>query len=183
MEGRKPTGRPHTQGRRIARAAASGAAAAFTIALLATPALADDSTAPLNAVSSTGGTAVAEGSSSVQTGDIVTGYNTGHVVETGGTSNGDLTVSVDEMSTDADLAVSAEIGPQIADASGGDYGEASTSPGPQPPEFNVHIRNTHHTNNDNRSEATGIGEGGQGGEGGSGGNVTIGDGETGGGGG
>jgi hypothetical protein len=124
----------------------------------------------LNAVSSTGGVATAEGSSSVQTGDIVTGMNTGHTVETGGTTNGDINVSVAEMSSESNLDVVAEIGPQIADASGGDEGDASTSPGTNP-DFHVNINNRDRNNNE--SNATGVGEGGSGGAGGSGGDVTI----------
>jgi hypothetical protein len=154
--------------------ALASAAAVFALALSSVPALAEDDP-PLNAVSSTGGIAVAEGSSSVQTGDIVTGLNTGHTVETGGTTNGDINVTVDAMSSAADLAVVAEIGPQIADASGGDGGQAATSPGDDPPEYNINIDNTDKNRNDNRSDATGIGEGGQGGQGGSGGTVVVGE--------
>jgi hypothetical protein len=171
MVGRETIARPIARSRDVALA---GAAAMFALALIAVPALAEDDP-PLNAVSSTGGVATAEGSSSVQTGDIVTGLNTGHTVETGGTTNGDINVNVDAMSSAADLAVIAEIGPQIADASGGDGGEAATSPGDDPPEYNINIDNTDNNRNDNRSDATGIGEGGQGGQGGSGGNVIVGE--------
>jgi hypothetical protein len=148
----------------------------FALALLTAPAAAEEpeDTQPLNAVSSTGGVANATGSSSVTTGDIVTGYNTGHTVETGGTSNGDLTVTVDAMSSQADLEVRAEIGPQIADASGGDGGKSTTTPGAHP-EFNVNIDNTDKNKNDNRSSATGIGNGGAGGTGGSGGTIIVGE--------
>jgi hypothetical protein len=145
------------------------------LSLLAPAALASDISAPLNAVSSTGGVATAEGNSSVVTGDIITGLNTGHSVDTGGATNGDVIVTVDAMSSDANLEVTAEIGPQIADASGGDGGEAATSPGSDPPVYNVNIDNTDKNRNDNRSNATGIGEGGEGGQGGSGGNVIVGD--------
>jgi hypothetical protein len=152
----------------------AGAAAAVALALLGTPVMAtDDTTPPLNAVSSTGGVATATGSSSVTTGDIVTGMNTGHSVDTGGTTNGDITVTVDQMSSQADLQVSAEIGPQVADSSGGDYGKSSTSPGNDPPEYNVNINNR--SKNNNKSSATGIGEGGAGGAGGDGGSVNVGD--------
>lgn len=153
---------------RHARLLVAGAMAASALAIAAAPSLADDSnTDSLNAVSSTGGVATAEGSSSVQTGDIITGMNTGHTVETGGTTDGDLNVSVAEMSSESNLDFVAEVGAQIADASGGDDGEASTSPGSDPPNYNVNIKNN------NKSSATGIGEGGQGGTGGSGGDVTV----------
>jgi hypothetical protein len=125
----------------------------------------------LNANASTGGTAVAEGSSSVTTGDIITGLNTGHSVDTGGTTNGDLPVTVAEMASESNLDFVAEVGAQIADASGGDGGDASSSPAAEP-NFNVRINNS--DKNNNESNATGIGEGGEGGEGGDGGNAVIG---------
>ena len=175
MAGRGQGERPLAAGRSGSRAALAGATATLALTLLAAPALASDISAPLNAVSSTGGVATATGSSSVTTGDIITGLNTGHTVDTGGTSNGDLTVTVDAMSSDAALDVVAEVGTQIADASGGDGGEAATSPGNEPPVYNVNIDNTDKNRNDNRSDATGIGEGGEGGQGGEGGNVIIGE--------
>jgi hypothetical protein len=178
MGGRFPVSRPINRGSWcVERAVFAGALVIFALVLLAAPAAGEepaDSTAPLNAVSSTGGVATATGSSSVTTGDIVTGYNTGHTVETGGTSNGDLTVTVDAMSSAADLEVVAEIGPQIADASGGDNGKSTTTPGAHP-EYNVNIDNTDKNKNDNRSNATGIGNGGEGGTGGSGGTVVVGE--------
>lgn len=155
--------------RRVSHVMTTGAVLSVALAGFVAPASADD-TAPLNAVSSTGGVATAEGNSSVQTGDIVTGMNTGHSVETGGTTDGDITVTVAEMSSESNLEVVAEIGPQIADASGGDEGDASTSPGTNP-DFHVNINNRDRNNNE--SNATGIGEGGAGGTGGSGGDVTI----------
>ncbi len=171
MEGLRAEAWPKQLGRAVTRAVALGASAALALTLIAPPVLAQESTAPLNAVSSTGGVATAEGSSSVQTGDIITGQNTGHSVDTGGTSNGDLIVSVAEMSSESDLDFVAEVGPQIADASGGDEGDASTSPGDQPPVFNVDIQNR--DTNNNRSTATGTGEGGAGGAGGDGGDATV----------
>lgn len=175
MAGGSQGERPLAAGRPGSRAALAGGAAALALVLLASPALASDVSAPLNAVSSTGGVATATGSSSVTTGDIITGLNTGHTVDTGGTTNGDLIVTVDAMSSDAALDVVAEVGTQIADASGGDGGQAATSPGSDPPEYNVNIDNTDKNRNDNRSDATGIGEGGEGGQGGAGGNVIIGE--------
>lgn len=153
--------------RRHTRLIVAGAMAASALAVAVTPSLAEDTTGSLNAVSSTGGVATAEGSSSVQTGDIITGMNTGHSVDTGGTTDGDLNVTVAEMSSESNLDFVAEVGAQIADASGGDDGEASTSPGSDPPNYNVNIKNN------NKSSATGIGEGGEGGTGGSGGDVTV----------
>ena len=74
------------------------------------------------------------------------------------------------MNSESNLDVVAEVGPQIADASGGDDGDASTSPGTDPA-FNVKINNRDRNNNE--STATGTGEGGAGGAGGTGGDVTI----------
>jgi hypothetical protein len=154
------------------RSALVGLCTGFALLSIASPAMAEeDQPPPLNAVSSTGGLATATGSSSVTTGDIITGLNTGHAVETGGTSNGDLTVTVAEMMSESNLEVVAEVGPQIADAAGGDGGDASASPAPEP-QFNVNISNRDRTNN--RSDATAVGEGGEGGEGGAGGDVIIG---------
>lgn len=170
MQGMSSGTRP---GRRLPvgiRAFAVGACAVLATATVWVPASADEGDPPVNAVSSTGGVATAEGSSSVQTGDIITGMNTGHTVETGGTSDGDLIVTVAEMSSESNLEVVAEIGPQIADASGGDEGNAEATPGSHP-NFNVDIDNK--DTNNNKSSATGIGEGGAGGAGGTGGDVTV----------
>lgn len=155
--------------RRVSQVMTTSAVVSVALVGFVSPASADDA-APMNAVSSTGGVATAEGSSSVQTGDIVTGMNTGHTVETGGTTNGDILVTVAEMNSESNLDVVAEVGPQIADASGGDDGDASTSPGTDPA-FNVKINNRDRNNNE--STATGTGEGGAGGAGGTGGDVTI----------
>ena len=57
--------------RRVSRGLTSGAIVSLALVGIVLPASADDA-APLNAVSSTGGVATAEGSTSVQTGDIVT---------------------------------------------------------------------------------------------------------------
>ncbi|MFN8593784.1 MAG: hypothetical protein U0031_20175 [Thermomicrobiales bacterium] len=157
------------RGRRAAWAL-TGTASALSLVLFASPALADETS--LNSVASTGGVATATGSSSVTTGDIITGMNTGHSVDTGGTSDGDLTVSVDEMSSESNLDFVAEVGAQIADASGGDGGDAASTPGTDP-NFTVRINNS--DKNNNESNATGIGEGGEGGAGGDGGNAVIGD--------
>jgi hypothetical protein len=172
MKGRRPAARPLTRGR-AARTAFGGAAALLALSTLAGPTLAEEAIAPSNAVSSSGGVATAEGSSSVTTGDIVTGLNTGHSVQSGGATNGDVIVTVAEMSSAADLEVVAEVGSQIADASGGDNGESSSTPGPQGPDITVDVDNSDKNRNDNRSNATGIGEGGEGGEGGDGGDVII----------
>lgn len=172
MGSRERTARSNQSRRWSHRGTLIGLTAGLTLLAIASPVSAEDGTdPPLNAVSSTGGVATATGSSSVTTGDIVTGQNIGHTVDTGGTSNGDLTVTVAEMTSESNLEVVAEIGPQIADAAGGDGGEASTSPAAEP-EFNVRINNSDRTNN--RSDATAVGEGGEGGEGGSGGDVIIG---------
>lgn len=157
-------------GRQGAAWALAGTASALSLVLFASPALADDTS--LNSSASDGGVATATGASSVTTGDIITGMNTGHSVDTGGTSNGDLTVTVDEMASESNLDFVAEVGAQIADASGGDGGDASSTPGTDP-NFTVRINNS--DKNNNESNATGIGEGGQGGEGGDGGNAVIGD--------
>ena len=173
MKGRTPAARPRASIRRAGRAALGGTTAILALSLLAAPTPAQEVTAPSNAVSSSGGVATATGEASVTTGDIVTGLNAGHSVETGGATNGDVIVTVDEMSSAAELAVVAEVGSQIADASGGDDGESASTPGPPGPDITVDIDNTDKNRNDNRSDATGIGEGGEGGEGGDGGDVII----------
>lgn len=150
------------------KAFAVGACAVLATATIWAPAFADDGDLPVNAVSSTGGVATASADTSVQTGDIITGQNTGHSVQTGGTSQGDLIVTVAEMSSESNLEVIAEVGPQIADASGGDDGLAEVTPGDLP-DIDIDVD----SKNNNRSSATGIGEGGAGGTGGTGGDVTV----------
>ena len=170
MQGMSSTARPGWRLPVGARVIAVGACALFATTMVWVPASADEGDPPVNAVSSTGGVANASADTSVTTGDIITGMNTGHSVETGGTSDGDLIVTVAEMSSESNLEVVAEVGPQIADASGGDEGDAQATPGSHP-NFNVNIDNQ--DKNNNRSSATGIGEGGAGGAGGTGGDVTV----------
>jgi hypothetical protein len=169
MQGMSKKARP---GRRLpvgAKAIAVGACAFLATATVwVSVSAADDEALPVNVVSSTGGVANAEANTSVQTGDIITGMNTGHSVETGGTSQGDLIVTVAEMSSESNLEVVAEVGPQIADASGGDDGQAEATPG-EPADIDIDVDNK----SNNRSSATGIGEGGAGGTGGTGGDVTV----------
>lgn len=169
MQGMSSVTRPRRRLPVGIKAFAVGACAVLATATLWVPVSADDEALPINVVSSTGGVATAEANTSVQTGDIITGLNTGHSVETGGTSNGDLIVTVAEMSSESNLEVIAEVGPQIADASGGDDGQAEVTPG-DPPDIDIDVD----SKNNNRSSATGIGEGGAGGTGGTGGDVTVG---------
>jgi len=122
---------------------------------------------------SNGGIATAETTSEVTTGDIITGNNVGHSVETGGTGFGNIDVSVGDMSSAADLAVGTDIGPQVADAGGGDAGravvEASEAEGAKAGDIDVDISSE--ANVDSDSDATGIGTGGAGGAGGAGGSA------------
>ena len=172
MLGRRVLARPIAKCSDVVRLAVGGVV--FTALLLASGefARAEEVSTPTNTVASTGGVATATGEANVTTGDIVTGFNTGHSVETGGATNGDVIVTVAEMGSAADLAVVAEVGSQIADASGADGGEATSTP-PNLPDVDVDIDNSDKNRNDNRSDATGIGEGGEGGEGGDGGDVVI----------
>jgi hypothetical protein len=156
----------------VVRLAIGGVLVTALILASGESARAEEASTPTNTVASTGGVATATGEANVTTGDIVTGFNTGHSVETGGATNGDVIVTVAEMGSAADLAVVAEVGSQIADASGGDGGEAASTP-PNLPDVDVDIDNSDKNRNDNRSDATGIGEGGEGGEGGDGGDVII----------
>lgn len=157
--------RPIANASDVVRLAVGGVVVTALLLAPGESAHAQEASTPTNTVASTGGVATATGEASVTTGDIVTGFNTGHSVETGGATNGDVIVSVAEMGSAADLAVIAEVGSQIADASGGDGGEAASTP-PDLPDVDVDIDNTDKNRNDNRSNATGIGEGGEGGEGG-----------------
>jgi hypothetical protein len=121
---------------------------------------------------SNGGTANASSGGNVNIGEIVTGENTGNSISTGNIA-GEAQISGGDIDYPTDVNVTLEIGPPIADASGGDGGQAA-GPTTEPPQYNVNIDNTDKNRNDNRSEATGIGEGGEGGQGGEGGSVTIG---------
>ena len=172
MRGRRELPRPIVNSRDVMRPVIGGVLVTALVLASGGPAQAEEGSTPTNTVASTGGVATATGEANVTTGDIVTGFNTGHSVETGGATNGDVIVTVAEMGSAADLAVVAEVGSQIADASGGDGGEAASTP-PDLPDVDVDIDNTDKNRNDNRSDATGIGEGGEGGEGGDGGDVII----------
>jgi hypothetical protein len=120
---------------------------------------------------SNGGIASASTGGNVSIGQIITGENTGNSIVTGDIT-GNAELSGGDIDYPTDVVVSQELGPPIATADGGDYGEAK-APSTKPPEYNVNIDNTDKNRNDNRSDATGIGEGGSGGQGGSGGTVII----------
>jgi hypothetical protein len=126
---------------------------------------------PINTGASNGGIASASSGGNVSIGQIITGENTGNSIVTGDiTGNAELNGGTIDYPTDVN--VSQDIGPPIATADGGDYGSAS-APSPKPPEYHIDIDNTDKNRNDNRSDATGIGEGGEGGQGGAGGTVVI----------
>jgi hypothetical protein len=128
-------------------------------------------TGPINTGASNGGIASASSGGNVSIGQIITGENTGNSIVTGNIT-GNAELHGGEIDYPTDVNVSQDIGPLMATADGGDYGEAS-APSPKPPEYHIDIDNTDKNRNDNRSDATGIGEGGEGGQGGSGGTVII----------
>jgi hypothetical protein len=159
----------------------SGALARFTAATALALALASAAVAtvsadqpqdgPINTGASNGGIASASSGGNVSIGEIVTGENTGNSIVTGNIT-GSADIAGGDIDYPTDVNVTLNIGPPIASAEGGDYGTA-TGPSPDPPVYNVNIDNTDKNRNDNRSKATGIGEGGEGGQGGSGGDVII----------
>ena len=126
---------------------------------------------PINTGASNGGIASASSGGSVQIGQIITGENTGNSIQTGDIG-GVADINGGEIDYPTEVNVTQGTGPVISTADGGDYGTA-TGPTPDGPTYNVKIDNTDKNKNDNRSDATGIGEGGEGGQGGEGGGVII----------
>lgn len=99
---------------------------------------------------SNGGVATATTGGNVSIGEITTGVNTGNSITTGDIS-GSADITGGEIAYPTDVNVSLETGPPIADASGGDGGQATGAPpGDQ---VDVNIDNADKNVNDNRSEA------------------------------
>ncbi|MCA9880893.1 MAG: hypothetical protein KC442_24010, partial [Thermomicrobiales bacterium] len=122
-----------------------------------------------NTGASNGGVATATTDGDITIGEIVTGENTGNSISTGNIA-GSAELHGGEIDYPTNVNITQNIEAPIAVASGGDYGVAS-GPGLEPPELNVNIDNR--DKNNNKSTATGIGEGGAGGTGGSGGDATV----------
>ena len=126
---------------------------------------------PINTGASNGGVASASSGGNVSIGQIITGENTGNSIQTGNIT-GSADIAGGDIDYPTDVNVTQNTGPVVASSDGGDYGTA-TGPTPDGPTYNVKIDNTDKNKNDNRSDATGIGEGGEGGQGGEGGDVII----------
>ncbi len=155
---------------RSAHARASGALLAALLVMACTSGTSAARNPDISvAGASNGGGANVTGSSSVTVGDIISGMNTGHTIATGNTTDGDVTITVDTMSTQSDDLLEATIDPQTGDASGGDYGVAGPG-GASAGDIDIKV--------DSDSKATG-GQGGQGGQGGNGYGGDGGDGGTG----
>ncbi len=122
-----------------------------------------------NTGASNGGVASATTDGDIDIGEIVTGENTGNSINTGDIA-GSAELHGGEIDYPTNVNISQNLEAPIALAGGGDNGVAS-GPGLEPPELNVNIDNR--DKNNNKSTATGIGEGGSGGAGGTGGDVTI----------
>jgi hypothetical protein len=100
---------------------------------------------------SNGGVATATTGGNVSIGEITTGVNTGNSITTGDIS-GSADITGGEIAYPTDVNVSLQTGPPIADASGGDGGQATGAPpGDQ---VDVNIDNTDKNVNDNRSKAS-----------------------------
>lgn len=140
-------------------------------ATLAAPGVAADSreAGTQNTGASNGGVASASTDGDINIGEIVTGENTGNSINTGDIA-GSAELHGGEIDYPTNVNISQNLEAPIALAGGGDNGVAS-GPGLEPPELNVNIDNR--DKNNNKSDATGIGEGGSGGAGGTGGDVTI----------
>jgi hypothetical protein len=127
----------------------------------------DDDTPNITGASN-GGVASATTGGNISIGTIVTGENTGNSISTGNIS-GPADLNGGEIDYPTNVNVSQDLSSPIATADGGDGGVAS------PPfdgsDVTVDINNR--DRNNNRSSATGIGEGGAGGSGGTGGDVTV----------
>jgi hypothetical protein len=132
---------------------------------------ADDPSGPITTGASNGGIASASSGGEIHIGTIVTGENTGNSISTGNIA-GSAELHGGEIDYPTNVNVYQNDAPLIATADGGDYGNASPPEG-DGPEVDIDINNEDRNRNDNRSDATGIGEGGEGGEGGDGGDVII----------
>jgi hypothetical protein len=125
---------------------------------------------PITTGASNGGIASASSDGEINIGQVITGENTGNSIMTGNIS-GPAELHGGEIDYPTNVNVTQGAATLIATADGGDYGNAAAPEG-DGPEVEIDINNEDKNRNDNRSNATGIGEGGEGGEGG---NVIIGD--------
>lgn len=150
---------------------AGGAILVFTVYLgVASGASADtNESVPSITGASNGGVASASTDGDIMIGEIITGENTGNSIMTGNIA-GSAELNGGEIDYPTNVTITQNLAPPIATADGGDAGVASGS-AMEPPVFNVDISNK--DTNNNRSNATGIGEGGEGGAGGAGGDATI----------
>ena len=127
-----------------------------------------------NTSASSGGVANNDGRPSVTTGDIITGQNTGHVVSTGNTANGDVSIVIGDMTSSTEQTIFATTGPQVGDAAGGNGGMAGPGLGGPPDKVVIH------SNPKSSSRSNSTATGGAGGAGGDGGDATGGAGGSGG---
>jgi hypothetical protein len=110
-----------------------------------------DTPSESTAGASNGGVATATNGNSVITiGEITTGENTGNSIDTGDIS-GSAEIYGGEIGSPTDVDLLVDSGPRLADASGGDNGQATGAPpGGQ---VDVNIDNTDKNINDNKSKA------------------------------
>jgi hypothetical protein len=133
----------------LALALALTMASALAPALRAEP----DSGDPQSAGASNGGIATASTGGEVNIGEIVTGENTGNSIVTGDIS-GSADISGGDIDYPTDVLVVQELGPPIADASGGDGGQAGTTPGDGTTD--ITIDNTDKNSNKNTSDSNAV---------------------------
>lgn len=176
----QPTGTGHggagasVAARRKAAHFVAAAAIAFTVGGAAIDgASAADPSGPITTGASNGGIASATSGGEINIGQIITGENTGNSINTGNIS-GPAELHGGEIDYPTNVDVTQGAATLIATADGGDYGQASPPEG-DGPEVDIDINNTDKNRNDNRSNASGVGNGGEGGQGGEGGNVVVGD--------
>ena len=112
-----------------------------------------DSGDPQLAGASNGGIATASTGGEVNIGEIVTGENTGNSIVTGNIS-GSADISGGDIDYPTDVNVVQELGPPVADASGGEGGQAGTTPGDATTD--ITIDNTDKNTNDNRSDSNAV---------------------------
>jgi hypothetical protein len=124
-------------------------ASAFAPGLQAEP----DSGDPQSAGASNGGIATASTGGEVNIGEIVTGENTGNSIVTGDIS-GSADISGGDIDYPTDVMVVQELGPPVADASGGDGGQAGTTPGDGTTD--IIIDNTDKNTNENTSDSNAV---------------------------
>lgn len=127
-----------------------------------------------------GGTTIQDANAELSLGSIEAGGNSGDVIVMGNVSGSTIGIEGSEVSSPVEQNVSVNMGPQVADGSGGDATAANIEHGDVPENFDVNFDNTDDVSVENDSssdsDSSSSSAGGNGGSGGRGGDATGGDG-------